>query len=162
MFGAVHHDEPKHDIFEKDPDTVSLRLSLIEEEVDELKNALIHHDMIETVDALADILYVTYGAGSALGLDLDKAFDLVHKSNMSKLCKSEQEAQETVEWYKKNEPRYDSPTYRKAVDESHWVVFNESTGKVLKSINYSPVDLRDVVNSPIATEPTNTQKTDVE
>lgn len=51
------------------------------------------------LDALSDILYVTYGAGSSLGLDLDKAFSLVHESNMSKLCKSPEEAEKTVEWY---------------------------------------------------------------
>ena len=47
---------------------------------------------------VGDILYVTYGAGSSFGLDMDKAFSLIHDSNMSKLCKTEAEALETVEW----------------------------------------------------------------
>ena len=63
----------------------SLRLNLIQEELDELKNAIKDKDILEVADALTDILYVTYGAGHAFGIDLDKCFDEVQKSNMSKL-----------------------------------------------------------------------------
>ncbi len=62
-----------------------LRISLIEEELNELKDAIQNKDLKETIDALTDILYVTYGAGHAFGVDLDKCFDEVQKSNMSKL-----------------------------------------------------------------------------
>ena len=62
-----------------------LRLSLIEEELDELKDAMDKKDLVEIADALTDILYVTYGAGHAFGIDLDKCFDEVQNSNMSKL-----------------------------------------------------------------------------
>ncbi len=62
-----------------------LRISLIEEEFSELKDAIQNKDLKETIDALTDILYVTYGAGHAFGVDLDKCFDEVQKSNMSKL-----------------------------------------------------------------------------
>ena len=89
-------------IFESDPGTVDLRLKLIQEEVNELAEAIRAKDMVETVDALGDILYVVYGAGGAFGFNLDQAFDLIHKSNVTKLCRSEEEAQETVEWHKKN------------------------------------------------------------
>ncbi len=62
-----------------------LRLSLIKEEVQELSEAIQKKDLLEVADALTDILYVTYGAGHAFGIDLDKCFDEVQASNMSKL-----------------------------------------------------------------------------
>ncbi len=65
----------------------SLRLSLIQEELDELTKAIKENDIYEVADALTDILYVTYGAGHAFGINLDSCFDEVQKSNMSKLGK---------------------------------------------------------------------------
>ena len=62
-----------------------LRISLIQEELDELKEAMTNNDLLEVADALTDLLYVTYGAGHAFGIDLDKCFDEVQSSNMSKL-----------------------------------------------------------------------------
>ena len=62
-----------------------LRIDLIEEELEELKDAIKKKDLKETVDALTDILYVAYGAGHAFGVNLDKCFDEVQNSNMSKL-----------------------------------------------------------------------------
>ena len=63
----------------------NLRIDLIEEELKELKDAIKKKDLKEVVDALTDILYVTYGAGHAFGVDLDKCFEEVQNSNMSKL-----------------------------------------------------------------------------
>ena len=62
-----------------------LRYSLIEEELQELKQAIEKKDLLEVADALTDILYVTYGAGHAFGIDLDACFNEVQNSNMSKL-----------------------------------------------------------------------------
>ena len=62
-----------------------LRISLIQEELDELKEAMTNNDLLEVADALTDLLYVTYGAGHAFGIDLDKCFNEVQNSNMSKL-----------------------------------------------------------------------------
>ena len=62
-----------------------LRISLINEELEEFKEAIKNKDLKEAADALTDILYVTYGAGHAFGIDLDKCFDEVQNSNMSKL-----------------------------------------------------------------------------
>ena len=64
---------------------VKLRYNLIKEELNELQNAIKTKDLKEIADALTDILYVTYGAGHAYGIDLDKCFKEVQKSNMSKL-----------------------------------------------------------------------------
>ena len=63
----------------------NLRISLINEELEEFKEAIKNNDLKEVVDALTDILYVTYGAGHAFGVNLDKCFDEVQRSNMSKL-----------------------------------------------------------------------------
>ena len=63
----------------------TLRYDLIKEELDELKVAMENSDLLEVADALTDILYVTYGAGHAFGIDLDKCFKEVQNSNMSKL-----------------------------------------------------------------------------
>ena len=65
----------------------SLRISLINEELEELKQAISEKNLTEVADALTDILYVTYGAGHAFGIDLDRCFDEVQNSNMSKLGK---------------------------------------------------------------------------
>ena len=62
-----------------------LRISLINEELEEFKEAIKNNDLKEVADALTDILYVTYGAGHAFGINLDKCFDEVQRSNMSKL-----------------------------------------------------------------------------
>lgn len=146
-FGVPVSSSVQKDIFTKDPKLVALRLSLIMEEVNELKEAIDNHDMVETIDALADILYVVYGAGASFGIDLDKAMGLVHDSNMSKVCNSEDVAKKTVAWYKEQyesgKQPYDSPAYRPdPVDSSKFVVYNESTGKILKSIEYSPVSFK--------------------
>ena len=63
----------------------SLRISLIKEELEELKKAISDNNIVEIADALTDILYVTYGAGHAFGVNLDKCFNEVQESNMSKL-----------------------------------------------------------------------------
>ena len=68
-----------------DSNIVSLRYDLISEELQELKDAIKNNDIKEVADALTDILYVTYGAGHAFGINLDKCFEEVQKSNMSKL-----------------------------------------------------------------------------
>tara|TARA_B100000989_G_scaffold169710_1_gene126999 strand:- start:2130 stop:2501 length:372 start_codon:yes stop_codon:yes gene_type:complete len=65
-----------------------LRVSLINEELEELKTAINKKDLLEVADALTDILYVTYGAGHAFGINLDKCFEEVQNSNMSKLGKN--------------------------------------------------------------------------
>jgi len=66
----------------------NLRIDLIKEELEELKDAMKDKDLLEVADALTDILYVTYGAGHAFGINLDKCFDEVQNSNMSKLDES--------------------------------------------------------------------------
>ena len=68
-----------------DFNTRELRLELIQEELDELSDAVADRDMVQIADALTDLLYVVYGAGHTFGIDLDECFQEVHSSNMSKL-----------------------------------------------------------------------------
>ena len=80
-FGQIVRTKPKF----PDEKTMRLRFDLIKEELDELEEAMKSKDLKEVADALTDILYVTYGAGCAYGIDLDKCFKEVQRSNMSKL-----------------------------------------------------------------------------
>lgn len=142
-FNTERNNEITNTVFDDKPDMVKLCLSLIQEEVHELEDAVAAKDMDEVRDALSDILYVVYGMQYRLGINGDEDFNIVHNSNMSKLCNSEEEAIKTVSWYeeqyKKNKLQYDSPYYTKLENKTLWVVKNKSTGKVLKSINYQPV-----------------------
>lgn len=83
VFGQEVKEKPEF----PDNETIALRLELIQEELNELREAIGNADIVEVADALTDILYVTYGAGHAFGVDLDKCFEEVQSSNMSKLGK---------------------------------------------------------------------------
>ena len=88
LFMLTYGQEVKTKSDFSDDKTNKLRVDLIKEELGELTNAMKEKDLIEVADALTDILYVTYGAGHAFGIDLDKCFDEVQNSNMSKLDKN--------------------------------------------------------------------------
>lgn len=88
-FGAYCSDVVYKDIFEKEPNLLKKRLSLITEEYNGLLKAVEAEDFNSIVDACIDQLYVIYGFLQALGIDADKAFEFVHQYNMSKLCLSE-------------------------------------------------------------------------
>ena len=149
-FGIQTHETIQKNIFKGDPKLVKLRLDLIKEEVDELTEAIDNHNMVETIDALADILYCVYGAAASFGIDMDKAIDLVHESNMSKICRNREVAERTVVWYKEQfaagKLPYDSVEMRKhSSEDGRWVVFNKSSLKILKSIEYSPVSFDEML-----------------
>ena len=120
-----------------------LRVSLLLEEMKELQEAINKHDLVEVADALCDIQYVLAGAILEFGLGekFKELFDEVHRSNMSKACKSLEEANQTIEHYKTNEQ---SDAYWKE-EESLFLVFRENDHKTLKSINYSPADLKSIL-----------------
>ena len=85
LFMKTYGQEVKDKAGFSDAKTNKLRIDLIKEELEELTQAMDHKNLLEVADALTDILYVTYGAGHAFGIDLDKCFDEVQNSNMSKL-----------------------------------------------------------------------------
>lgn len=205
-FQLVFNDEPNNDTL-RDHSLVSLRLSLISEELTEFCIASNQNNIIEMIDAIGDILYVVYGTCVSFGIsqefeylydhtkymnfnvhehrhvyihqmedyvrklilyiteqnmssvkktlesmlyitydfgyktldiNVDQIFDIIHTSNMSKLCSSEKEALDSISWYQLNlADRYDTPRYKKSSSGNYWIIYNESNGKVLKNINYT-------------------------
>ena len=116
-----------------------LRVSLLAEELDELKEAIAANDLVEIADALCDLQYVLSGAVLEFGLG-EKFVDLfneVQRSNMSKACQSLEEAEYTVKFYQDK----DGTEAEIKEENGVWKVFRKSDNKVLKSINYSPADL---------------------
>ena len=95
---------------------IKLRENLILEELSELKDAIKAKDIVEVADALTDILYVTYGAGHAFGINLDKCFDEVQNSNMSKLGKDGKPIYNEFGKVMKG-PNYFKPNLEKFIDE---------------------------------------------
>ena len=116
-----------------------LRISLLQEELNELKEALEEKDIIETADALADLQYVLSGAILEFGLadSFKQIFDEVQRSNMSKTCKSLEEAEATQEHYLQTKGT--ESVIKQKGDE--YLVYRKSDQKVLKSVKYSPADI---------------------
>ena len=117
-----------------------LRISLLEEELEELKTAIEQKDLVEMADALCDLQYVLSGAILEFGMGhaFKALFEEVQRSNMSKACSTMQEAKETCEWYAthKNTEAFIQPKGDK------FLVYRVGDKKVLKSVNYSPADLK--------------------
>src|SRR5690606_31404036 len=123
-------------------DRCNLRVALIAEELKELQDAIDNNDIVEVSDALSDIRYVLYGAVLEFGLQ-DKyktLFEEVQRSKMSKTCKTEEEAKATQAYYETKGVN----SYYKKVD-GLYLVFREGDNKTLKSINYSPADLKGIL-----------------
>jgi predicted HAD superfamily Cof-like phosphohydrolase len=146
LFGHSARTTPYYDVFDKDPSLVKFRQAMIDEENKEFKDACEEKNLVEVADALADMLYFIYGTGHVFGLNLDDIFAEVHNSNLSKLCKTEEEAKQTVVWYLENEPRYEDPQYRKTEPGDYWVVYDAKTSKILKSINFKLPNLKPLID----------------
>lgn len=144
---AEFHRTFKHPILESptipNEKRSALRVELISEELKELEEAIKDKDLVEIADALCDIQYVLSGAILEFGLaDKFKAlFDEVQRSNMSKACDNEQQAIDTVEFYKKEK---DTECYYKEI-EGKWLVYRTADEKTIKSIYYSPADLKSIL-----------------
>ena len=121
-----------------------LRVNLLAEELDELKAAIEAKDLVEIADALCDLQYVLSGAVLEFGLGekFKALFDEVQRSNMSKVCNSEEEAKATQVYYK--EHRGDDSFVEQK--NGHFLVYRSSDKKTLKSINYSPANLADIID----------------
>jgi predicted HAD superfamily Cof-like phosphohydrolase len=146
---AEFHRTFKHPILEKpaipDESRCKLRVALIAEELKELEVAILEKDIVGAADALCDIQYVLSGAILEFGLGgkFKALFEEVQRSNMSKACNSEQEAQETVAFYLEKDGTVCH--YEKAGEK--WLVYRTSDRKTIKSVGYSPVDLDSIINS---------------
>lgn len=124
---------------------VLLREGLIEEENTELSAAATAGDIVEVADALCDTLYVVLGAFTAYGFKpelVEELFDEVQRSNMSKICKTQEEAQSTMFNYATETPSILTSAFEK---DGLWIVERKSDKKVLKSINYSEPDLKSIL-----------------
>lgn len=122
-----------------------LRISLIQEELDELKEAIENGNIVEVADALCDLQYVLSGTVLEFGLGkkFKKLFDEVQRSNMSKACESQKEAMSTLSHYKKKDK---TEGHYKEIN-GKYIVYRKGDNKVLKSINYSPADLKKIVEN---------------
>ena len=116
-----------------------LRINLIEEELSELKEAIDQNDLTEVADAFCDLQYVLSGAILEFGLGekFKILFEEVQRSNMSKTCKTYEEAEATQKYYKE-EKGMESHIVKKGEE---YLVYRIDDGKVLKSVNYSPANI---------------------
>ncbi|MFD2146395.1 pyrophosphohydrolase domain-containing protein [Mucilaginibacter antarcticus] len=121
------------------PERCKLRVELLAEELRELQQAIDDKDIVEIADALCDLQYVLSGAILEFGLGekFKELFDEVHRSNMSKACKTIEEAESTISHYK---GKHGTDSYHKEID-GLFLVYRTMDDKTLKSINYSPADL---------------------
>jgi predicted HAD superfamily Cof-like phosphohydrolase len=144
---ADFHNTFKHPILSQptipSDDRCKLRVALLAEELKELEVAILEKDIVEIADALCDIQYVLSGAILEFGIG-EKFHDLfneVQRSNMSKACKSEEEAQSTIDFYLKKDG---TECYYKE-ENGKWLVYRKSDNKTIKSINYSPANLQGIL-----------------
>ena len=144
---AEFHTTFKHPIIDKpampSKERSALRISLLAEELKELQQAVNDNDLTEVADALCDLQYVLSGAILEFGLGekFKELFDEVHRSNMSKACKTVEEANETIAHYKATA---DTDSYHKEID-GLFLVYRTSDNKTLKSVNYSPAALKEIL-----------------
>jgi predicted HAD superfamily Cof-like phosphohydrolase len=144
---AEFHRTFKHPILDKptipDENRCRLRVSLIAEELKEFEEAIQQNDLVGVADALSDIQYVLSGAILEFGLatKFKELFEEVQRSNMSKACDTEEEAIQTVDFYKQKDGTVSY--YRQ--EGGKWLVYRQSDNKTLKSINYSPANLESIV-----------------
>jgi len=118
----------------------NLRVALLAEELKELQEAIDNNDLVEVADALCDLQYVLAGAilEFGMGQKFKGLFDEVHRSNMSKACKTVEEAEKTIQFYFDKDG---TEAYYKEID-GLFLVFRKADDKTLKSINYSPADIK--------------------
>ena len=123
----------------------NLRVSLMQEELNEIKEAIENNDLVEVVDGLCDLMYVLSGSILEFGLrdKFVELFNEVQRSNMSKACNTQQEALMTLSHYKKKDG---TEGYYKKIN-GKWLVYRASDDKVLKSINYSPAELKKIIKN---------------
>lgn len=126
-------------------DHVDSLCSEFQQLLDHLKEAFKKRDIIAVAVVALRIIEKTYEVAADLNVDLDEAFRLVHRSNMTKACVSQAQAEETLEKYKKDLSVYKDPAIRQAKEGHYWIVYDRATGKTLKNKFYEAVNLRPIV-----------------
>lgn len=144
---AAFHQTFQHPILDTpqipDEQRCQLRINLLAEELDELRKAVAEKDLVEIADALCDLQYVLSGAVLEFGMKdkFSDLFDEVQRSNMSKACKTKEEAEATMAFYKN---RDNTESYYEEND-GLYLVYRKDDNKTLKSIKYSPADLKSIL-----------------
>ncbi len=144
---AEFHHTFQHPVVEKpaipSAERSQLRINLLAEELEELRRAIESEDLVEVADALCDLQYVLSGAilEFGFGTKFNALFDEVHRSNMSKSCSSKEEAENTVDYYRQDRGM---EGHIREVD-GRWLVFRDGDHKTLKSVRYSPADLKGIL-----------------
>lgn len=128
-----------------DKKRIQLRISLLKEELKELEKAVEENNIVECADAFCDLQYVLSGAILEFGFEkkFNSLFDEVHSSNMSKACSTKEEAEETLDSYIMKEGK--ECYYEKR--EGKFFVFRKEDNKTIKSINYSPANLKSILET---------------
>jgi predicted HAD superfamily Cof-like phosphohydrolase len=126
-----------------DENRCKLRVALLAEELKELEMGIQNKDIVEIADALCDLQYVLSGAILEFGLGdkFNALFEEVQRSNMSKACNTETEAIKTVQFYLEKDG---TECYYKQED-GKWLVYRKYDNKTIKSVNYSPADLKTIL-----------------
>jgi predicted HAD superfamily Cof-like phosphohydrolase len=142
-FHRTFHHPVEHQPLIPAPERCRLRISLLAEELRELEEAIADNDIVAVADALCDLQYVLSGAVLEFGLGekFRALFDEVQRSNMSKVCHNKEEAEATVKYY---EEQRGVPCYYEE-DNGAYLVYRKEDRKTLKSIYYSPADLKRIV-----------------
>ncbi len=147
---SLRKEDIKKNIFnegrESEINSIMVFTKTLDRDLELLYKILIEFNQTEKLEeTLNKINYKVYSLGVLLKINLDTSFDIVHRSNMSKVCEDEDTAILTVENYKKNDDRYDSPVMYK-LDDGRYIVRNFTTGKALKSIKYTPACFKTMLN----------------
>lgn len=122
-----------------------LRINLMQEELNEIKEGIENNDITEIADGLCDLMYVLVGSIHEFGLSnkFEELFKEVQRSNMSKACNNEQEAIDTVKFYLNRDNTI--AEYKQKGEK--WIVYRKSDNKLLKSINYSSANLEQILEN---------------
>jgi len=145
------HETFKHPVLNTpqipDEKRCKLRLALLIEEVKEFEQAIADKDIVGIADAFADIQYVLSGAILEFGLGdkFNEIFNEVHRSNMSKACSSEEEANKTIDYNIRKEG-VTTDSFYSIKDKDKWLVYRRSDNKTIKSVNYSPASIASIIN----------------
>jgi predicted HAD superfamily Cof-like phosphohydrolase len=121
----------------------SLRITLLQEELDELKDAIENNDLVEVADAFGDIMVILAGSILEFGMGnkFNDIFENIHNSNMSKACDNEEVAKATIEHYKQKDGT--ESDYKEL--NGKYIVYRNEDNKILKSVNYSPAKLTGIL-----------------
>lgn len=130
----------------ENPELVYMHFGFIRSNYLRFKIACSTNNIVEVINSLGDLLFATYSMGHSIGVNLDAAFKIVHESNMTKVCRTEQEALDTIEHYKTLQGfETTNVGYRPSASGPYYAMYNRDTGKILKSKYFSEPDFTQIM-----------------